>query len=1122
MTGHDDATAAQIAAIAPDRSTWLSANAGSGKTRVLTTRVALLLLGGTDPQNILCLTYTKAAASEMQNRLFGQLGKWAMMADEILRESLRELGAEGELGPDRLARARTLFAAAIEAPGGLRIQTIHSFCSALLRRFPLEAGITPLFRELDDRAMSDLWRDVLRGMAAGPHAGALAAIAGLVSDSDLTGLARTVAGDRAAYRAARSDARIRAAFGLPELPQAETLMRALFSADNIALLRAVAPVLAASGANDQKTAEKLAALNFDAPADDDDFDILVAAFLFGSNAAVPFGPKVSGSHRVMGADARTGNPGLASALDDFMQQVASARPVIFAERAAARTIVLEHFARAFLGDYAAAKAAGGWLDFDDLIEKATDLLTDRQVADWVMFRLDGGIEHILVDEAQDTSPAQWRVIQLLAQDFGTDAQDSRRRTIFVVGDQKQSIYSFQGADPAEFEHMRAHFDAHFSRLEQPFQNRDLHYSFRSSPAVLAVVDRVFADIGRAGFGDGGHMAHKSAMPGRVDVWPVTHGDKAREDVAWDDPQDLLAPADDKVVLANRIADEIAGMLDGATIPAKDGGFRKVRAGDFLILVQRRSALFHEIIRACKARGLPIAGADRLRIGAELAVRDLKALISFVTLPQDDLSLAALLRSPLLGFSEQQLFDLAHRRGQKHLWQALEARQGEFAEACALLHDLRDRADFMPPYEFLERALTRWGGRVRLLARLGPEAAEGVDALLALAQDYEAAGPASLTGFIGWLDADETSVKRQAEAAGDKIRVMTTHGAKGLESAIVILPETHEFRRASSSAPLHFADGTAFWPSATSDATEVEDAARAAAEQQREEERLRLLYVAMTRAESWLIVAGYGGAAKKADSWHDRVTQAVMAEGAVPLDAGMDAPVLRHQFGEWSEAADDAVAEPAPQPALPGWVDRVAPAPPPRQTIITPSKIGEVKSLPGAGADAADLAAIRGTAIHLLLEHLPAVAPDRREAAASALLASRCRELPAELAPAVIEEVLTVLSDPAFAQVFAAGTLAEVAVSAPFGRDRIAGVIDRLIVTPDRALIVDFKSNAQVPDRSEDTPDGIVAQMAAYHAAIAAVYPDRAVEVAILWTAAPKLMALPHDMVMNIAPGTTTP
>jgi ATP-dependent helicase/nuclease subunit A len=444
-------------------------------------------------------------------------------------------------------------------------------------------------------------------------------------------------------------------------------------------------------------------------------------------------------------------------------------------------MALHAFAHPFVHLYETRKAQSGWLDFDDLILRASTLLSASDVAQWVLFRLDGGIDHILVDEAQDTSPSQWRVIDSLAREFmsGEGAHSGRDWSIFVVGDPKQSIYSFQGADPAEFVRMRDAFAEKLSQVQHPLRQLPLEYSFRSAPAILKSVDVTLADVDGLGDAKPSHKAFHGDRPGRVDLWPVIDPVKEDEPRPWDDPVDVASPTDHTVQLAETIADEIARLIEEEQIPATgrgESGFRAVTPGDILILVQRRSELFHHLIRACKTRGLPIAGADRLRIGGEMAVKDLTALLSFLATPEDDLSLAAVLRSPLFGLSEDALYRLAHKR-QGYLWRALwDSGHHQVVDA---LSDLRDQADYLRPYDLIDRALTRHDGRRRLLGRLGAEAEDGIDAMLGQALAYERTDVPSLTGFLTWLDTEDVEIKRQMDSDAREIRVMTVHGAKGL-------------------------------------------------------------------------------------------------------------------------------------------------------------------------------------------------------------------------------------------------------------------------------------------------------------------------------------------------------
>ncbi|MHC0052018.1 double-strand break repair helicase AddA [Actibacterium sp. D379-3] len=1120
----DAATERQVKAADPGRSTWLSANAGSGKTRVLTDRVARLLLDGVLPQHILCLTYTKAAASEMQNRLFRRLGEWAMLDQRALHDKLMQLGLEQ--GPDdaTLRRARQLFARAIETPGGLKIQTIHSFCASLLRRFPLEAGVSPQFVEMDDRTAKRLREEILEELADGPAPAAFDGIARWFTGDDLGKLTEEIAKHRAALPQRADPAAIWAAFDLPDGFEQADLLGTVFLGGEGDLLARLLPVLRAGKATDAKAADRLAPLDLTAPGLAD-LEVLEGVFLTGTTAKEPFSAKI-GSFPTK--DTRAALADTLPALEDLMGRVETARKTRTALTAAQKTLALHRFAVAFLPNYAARKLQHGWLDFDDLILKARDLLTDPGVAEWVLYRLDGGIDHILVDEAQDTSPVQWQVIDLLSREFtaGQGARAGVERTIFVVGDKKQSIYSFQGADPDGFDRMRAHFDARLKDASNALQQLLLEYSFRSSDAILRTVDNTFHEEARRGLGDEvRHHAFRQDMPGRVDLWPVVEKSDDPETPDWSDPVDMLAPEHHMVRLAHRIAGEIRRMIDaGETLWAGPGKRRAVRAGDFLILVQRRSALFHEIIRACKAAGLPIAGADRLKVGGELAVKDLTALLAFLATPEDSLSLAAALRSPLFGWDEGALYDLAAGRAQKYLWESLRKRKEGYTETFLTLDALRNDADFLRPYDLIERILTRHDGRRRLIARLGEEAEDGIDALLSQALAYERMEVPSLTGFLTWLQSDEVEIKRQMDSAGDRIRVMTVHGAKGLEAPVVILPDTGKRDIRINDELLIGPDGTPLWKTATGDSPEVLTAARAGLIARQEEERQRLLYVAMTRAEQWLITCAAGDLGK-GDSWYQKIEQGLQRTEAVRHDFGFGGG-LRCETGDWQAGA--LIAPPETEvhkPDLPAWARVRAPAPVKPPAPLSPSDLGGAKVLAGEAAGLTEEAAkLRGTRLHLLLEHLPGLDRAVWPALAHDLLAGGDAAPDGTEIAALLAETETVLTAPALTDLFGPDALTEVDITARLpvlGGAPMNGAIDRLIVTPDRVLAVDYKSNAQVPADAADVPDGLLRQMGAYAAALAEIYPGRAIETAILWTRTAQLMPLPSQLVAQALSRATT-
>ena len=1098
----DEASARQVAAAEPFASTWLSANAGSGKTRVLTDRVARLLLNGVAPGRVLCLTYTKAAAAEMQNRLFARLGDWAMKPDADLAQVLAEIGEEAR-GSDALARARRLFARAIETPGGLKIQTIHSFCAGLLRRFPLEAGVSPQFVEMDERAGRTLREAVLEDMAEG-DAGARAALAGVAehhTGAEIDALLRAMGAHAEVLAQPFAPGMPEALFDLPHGYDEVALLADVFQGGEGALLEAVAAVMAGSDkVTDQRNAARMQALAARMPGAGVLPD-LEGLLLTGERTKEPFTAKI-GSLPTKGAQAKLG--ALGPQLEDLMRRAEAARPRRVALAAVARARALGVFAQAYLPRLAEAKAARGWLDFDDLIGRARDLLRDREVAQWVLYKLDGGVDHILVDEAQDTAPAQWEVIELLAQEF-TAGEGTLERSLFVVGDKKQSIYSFQGADLRVFEDMRLRFAAALEAVGVRLNQMELAHSFRSSDAVLRLVDQTFDDRRGQGLGGGvEHIAFHAAMPGRVELWPPVAPVEDPEATDWSDPVDMLPEEHHARQLARAIAGHLRALIDAGT-PIPDGArARALHEGDVLILVRGRQRLFHEIIRACKGAGLAIAGADRLQLAGEMAVRDLTALLRVLATPEDDLSLAAVLRSPLFGWSEDALYRLAQGREGAFLWARL--REGESAAKDMLL-DLMGQADFLRPYELLERVLTRHDGRRRLLARLGAEAEDGIDALLVQALNYERMAVPSLTGFLTWLDSGAVEIKRQLDTAGRRIRVMTVHGAKGLEAPLVILPDTAA-RRARERTELYALEGGVGWRASGANAPAIEDAREEAWAREAEEDA-RLLYVAMTRAEKWLIVAAAGKTGDGA-CWHDRVAEGMAAVGAVTCDTPTGAG-LRYAHGDWPAVAEAEAGPDAEAVALPDWLKAPVPPVPKGAVLLRPSDLGGAKVLGGEvdpDAAAADPDALeRGSALHLLLEHLPGWPAEARAEKARDLLAAGGAGLRADWRDLLVEAE-AVLAAPDLAPVFAPGTLAEVDITADLGAGRMLGTVDRLIVAPDRVWAVDFKSNRVIPARPEDVPEGLLRQMGAYAAALAQVYPERSVTCALLWTAEARLMDLP--------------
>jgi len=803
-------------------------------------------------------------------------------------------------------------------------------------------------------------------------------------------------------------------------------------------------------------------------------------------------------------------------LDNLMERIALCRQNRLALAAAQRTDALIKFGKSFLDAYETQKQLRSFLDFDDLILKTKRLLADDRVADWVLFKLDGGIDHILVDEAQDTSPDQWDIIDLLTREFtaGQGARETAERTVFVVGDKKQSIYSFQGADPRGFDRMRDHFEQKIKALGKELQTEDLTYSFRSSEAILRFTDTVFTQEDTGLLGKPRHLAFKDKMPGRVDIWPSFEAVPAPDPLPWTSPVDEVSPDHPDKQLAEALAEEIKRLIakETLTVPDRNGTLitRKITAGDFLILVRgRKGRIFRELHRALKAADLPLAGADRMTITDEMAVKDVLSLLRFLATPEDSLALAEALKSPLFGWDEARLYELAQGRSAKYLWREMETRSADFPDAYPILRSLRDMADFQRPFELIQHILVRLHGRKNLVARLGAEAEEALDALLHQAAQYEMANVPSVTGFLVWIDTLSPQVKRQLESGQDQIRIMTIHGAKGLEAPIVILPDTAKKREKLQSNVVEHGSGVHWMPKADAVPEVLTQAKRKVLDHEALEND-RLLYVALTRAESWLIVAASNVEAEKSeDGWYKILQGAASRLDALELETP-NGPGQRYQHEDWGGVISDN------EDAAPIAVDQVKSGfndvseesfrlPKPRN----PSDLGGAKALSGEGEGQPFDPKTYGSVVHLLLERLPDTARSDWPKLA--------KQIDPELGPSALIEADAVLSDPGLSHIFTPDTLAEVDLSATLATlngDLLQGTVDRLIVTDTHVYAVDFKTNRVVPDQPKNTPEGVLRQMGAYADALALIFPDHTIETAILWTKTRTLMPLPHHIVMD--------
>ncbi len=1131
---------AQLGASDPRGHASLSASAGTGKTHVLTARVLRLLLSGADPASILCLTFTKAGAAEMAHRISERLAYWVRLKDAELGRELEAIGEDP--GPDGRATARTLFAKVLDAAGGgLRIQTIHAFAQSLLAAFPAEAGLVPGFRPLEGREQQQLARATLADLLVRAEAGG---DLGLIDDIQALShrLGEAGAEKFLAACARAPDAlselgsreaiapRLRRAFGLPAGDVEEAIVAAC--CDDRFDMASLGRIAAAN-----RTWGTATGLSF--------CDV-IAQWRSGDPAARAVALEaLAGVVLTKTGDPRKLQPGQLKAdpdLADHAARIAECCTQLLQMRRTARLV--ESLAaglragQAYAGAYRDAKRAAGLVDFDDLIRRAEALLSEPGMGEWVRYKLDQATDHILVDEAQDTNARQWQIVAALTEEyFAGQGAVGRHRTIFAVGDFKQAIFGFQGTNPGEFEEARRYFekaarDARDAAIElrvparevpPDFRDLAMDRSFRSAPPVLAAIDGLIATLGHDALGlpraPNPHLSHHGRRPGSVTLWRPFRV----EDDQGDGEGEESWVSDSVRLYATRLARQVRHWIDHPFRIDRAG--RALRPEDILILVKRRSTLAALIVARLHAEGVPVAGVDRLLLSAPLAVQDLLAAARFAVQPLDDLNLAGLLVSPLIGWSQEQLYAAGKGRAGR-LWPAV--RDGGDAAAVAQLNEMLRMADFTTPHIFFETLLSGpFGGRRKLLERLGPEARDPIEELLSSALEFERSGAPSLQQFLDWFARGEVEVVRDPSAPLDAVRVMTVHGSKGLQAPVVILADAtvDPDRSPGRDAVLTLGGQGEAVPVFRPRKEELVEPLRSqleAADRAEREEHWRLLYVAMTRAEERLFVGGALGPADRNGapeaSWHAAIERTLDRLGADQRDDPIwgQARLLGDQL---TAAAGTAPARAIRAAAsLPDWAARPAPdeARPPRP--LAPSAPSEDDAPDPPPTPAARAAADRGRLLHQLFERLPGVPADERADRADAWLRDSAGIDDARVRHALIESACAIIGDPAHAELFAPGALTEAPIAAVTAEGVvISGTVDRLRVSADRVQLVDFKTGRQAPIRASDIPPAHLRQMAAYSAALAIIFPDREVEASLLYTAGPVLHRLPEAMLAAHAP-----
>ncbi len=1132
-----DPNVAQGHASDPTTSVWVSASAGTGKTKVLTDRILRLLLPRADGQRgaaihkILCLTFTKAAASEMALRLHHTLSAWSTAADDVLHENLSKLLKRNVSDNDK-SIARQLFSQIADSGNDLKIQTIHAFCQSVLSRFPLESSLAPYHQIIEERdatalfdqSLKDALYDAQRDKGSPAHQG-FTRLSQTLNETHLTALIRSICAERIQLSTLKTKH-----FSITGLYEAlcrhlniephSNPERSVFAFchddafDKIALTQASESMLQHGSKRDNDRATNIRAFLHATP--DVRANLLFTSYhsaFFKKNSDEPYKSLIT-------KNVIKNDPHCLDALEQEVERITAAKEHIRKIKTAEATHDILNLSHRVIDAYNALKTKRSVLDFEDMIYQTMTLLEKEGGLSWVMYKMDSGLDHILVDEAQDTNPEQWNIIQTLCDEFfsgagartghssitqssATNAPQESNRSLFVVGDEKQSIYSFQRASPEKFTEMHTTLKAKADNAGTPWVDVNMNISFRTNQTVLNVVDAVFPKHE--------HHSFRVGQAGLVELWGLYKNEDTETPNPWEGPLKIWEKPSSTTILAQNIAKKIKHWL--ITEEHLHSRNRTIQPRDIMILVRTRAGtLVHDIIRQCKLLSVPIGGIDRLILGDDIAVQDLLTCARFALNPEDELNLACLLKSPLINMSENILADLAIDR-EGSLWESLSSSMHHMT--VAYLNEITKCAQTLDTHSFFTHILHTpcpadvHSGLKALQRRLGQACLDPISEFINTALGAQKNHAPTLHDFLHWFTADDIEIKRTQDAAQNVVRIMTVHGAKGLQAPIVILPDTVSTPESGSKT----ADKRFLWPDKTGQALPLfcprsadectqYTTAMDTVKSREMAEYSRLLYVAMTRAEDRLYVTGAQKSKAPSEScWYETIKRAVAGMNDVESINNGGLRLYTPPTREGDRSHKDTHLDAKNIAPLPDW----AYIPHTKNSIKTQLK-SFINPYDEGLEDRSNRA--RGTLIHKLLEIIPALTPQERTPAITAYLTRRAADLTSTEHGDIAAHVLRILDNPAYVQFFTPNSRAEVPIT--YINDNgvhTQGTIDRLVVENDAVWILDYKTERTPPKNVDNIPHHYRDQVMRYKAAIMQVYPNHAVKAAILWTQTLTLMEI---------------
>ncbi len=1142
QSNNPDPNVIQQSASDPLSSVWVGANAGTGKTKVLVDRLLRLLLPrqlltgevkqGTDPSKILCLTFTKAAASEMANRVNETLARWTTLSDDALIDALENLTGQR---PNDVMRdaARRLFAQVIDTPGGMKIMTLHSFCQSVLSRFPLEAGVIPGFQIADDRQVDELMNNAIQNLIRTPPPSlenALSYFMGELDAKRFKNVLKELMKKRQHIKALLKE-HIHVDGVITHLYQhygfsPEKINDLNYSvSDQIALRKVVSVLMTGTPKTDQQNAAIICEF-----LDDKNSSFKKYQSVFLTQAGV-----IKADTKLMTKKLGRQYPEILSILQHEARQVFNHTQQLRLIKTLEITALMWRISAAVIDEYSSLKKQHALLDYDDQINLTATLLSRHNTPQWVLYKLDNGLDHILVDEAQDTSPPQWQIIQKISEEFfqgiGTHSDDVIR-TIFAVGDEKQSIYSFQDADPELFLDMADYFSRLTQQAKKNWRRVDMAINFRSSPVILNAVDHLLRnDTLRQKISlqthPISHIPYHGDRPGLVELWPPYELAEQQIGDVFYLPTARIPQSNPMIMLCRDIANTIATWINEKRfLPSYN---RPVQVGDIMILLQSRRPMMDALIKALKDKNIPVTGTDRMILSEQLVVKDILSFIQFCLLPSDDLILATVLKSPLIGMSEENLFTIAHARGDLSLWQSLKNHYQEWPQVIEYLNHFLCLSQNKKPFDFISDILLQpcpaspESGKKAFFHRLGMEVKDPLDELLNAAQSFEQSHPPGLQGFTHWLKTTETEIKRELSNVTGQVRIMTVHGSKGLQAPIVFIPDAFKKPSASNKnysfywpkdnqTPFLWASGEIANNAAIDDLKKIH-------KETEQQEYYRLLYVALTRAEDELYIAGWTRKTSNEDSWYTEIKNAWQNYGEIIPYKDKTALRLTHKGKTKKQDQKEEPSLPSINLADFSWLRKKAPTEPQRPTPLSPSRPTVKSSAVQSPMERTALGPFwRGSLIHKILQTLPTNPPEQWSDILSHYLQQPHLKLDSRIQKQLHSEIMAVLRHPDYQSLFSQSAQAEVPIVGEviIGKKShaISGQIDRLLITENTVWIVDYKTNRPCPSSLDEVPKDYIFQMATYYALLKQLYPKHKISCVLLWTHAPSWMALPQGDLEN--------